>query len=99
METLEPRVLFALSLSLQDGMLSIGGTAGADTIVVSRIESGLMVQVNKAMFGLPAEEVQRISIKGLGGHDRISFGDGVNVPVTIFGGQGNDSLSGGARSN
>ena len=98
-DTLEPRILFALSLALNEGTLTIGGTSGPDVIVVSKLDDNLTIAVNKSLFVMPGEEIQRINIKGLGGNDKISFGDGVNLPATIFGGDGNDVLSGGDRSN
>ena len=98
-DALEPRILFALSLSLDEGLLTVGGTNFADTIVVSKVEDNLSIAVNKSVFLMPADEIQRINIKGLGGNDKISFGDGVNIAATIFGGDGNDLLSGGGRSN
>ena len=98
-DALEPRRLFAISLALDEGLLTIGGTSGADSIVVSRVEDNLSIAINKSIFVMPLEEVQRINIKGLAGNDRISFGDDVNIAATIFGGAGNDRLSGGTRSN
>lgn len=98
-DALEPRILFALSLSLDEGLLTIGGTSGADVIVVSKLEDNLSIAVNKSIFIMPGDEIQRINIKGLAGNDRISFGDDVNIAATLFGGDGNDRLSGGTRSN
>ena len=98
-DALEPRILFALSLKLDEGLLTIGGTGASDTIVISKLEDNLSIAVNKSIFIMPGDEIQRINIKGLGGNDRISFGDGVNIAATIFGGDGNDLLSGGGRSN
>jgi Ca2+-binding RTX toxin-like protein len=98
-DALEPRILFALSLALDEGLLTIGGTNSADLIVISRVEGNLTIAVNKSLFMMPTEEIQRINIKGLGGSDKISFGEGVNIAATIFGGDGNDLISGGDRSN
>jgi Ca2+-binding RTX toxin-like protein len=98
-DALEPRILFALSLSLNEGLLTVGGTSGADVIVVSKVEDNLSIAVNKSLFVMPVEEVQRINIKGLAGNDKISFGEGVSIAATIFGGDGNDLISGGDRSN
>lgn len=99
-DTLEPRILFAISLSLTEGLLSVGGTNFADTIVVSRDDDTLNILINnKSRFALPLEEIQRINIKGLAGNDKIIFDPGVSLPATIFGGDGNDVLSGGDRSN
>src|SRR5436309_1912837 len=98
-DALEPRRLLSLSLALSEGTLTVGGTLAADTIVVSQIDDNFSIAVNKSLFMMPASEVQRITIKGFGGNDKISFGDGVNIPATIFGGDGNDLISGGSRSN
>ncbi|HEV8291215.1 MAG TPA: hypothetical protein VGP94_04810, partial [Tepidisphaeraceae bacterium] len=98
-DALEPRILFALSLSLNEGLLAVGGTSGADLIVISKVEDNLTIAVNKSLFVMPTEEVQRINIRGLGGNDKISFGEGVSIAATIFGGDGNDLISGGDRSN
>ena len=98
-DALEPRRLLSVSLSLNEGTLIIGGTAAADTIVVSKVDDNFTIAVNRSLFMMPGSEVQRITIKGLGGNDKISFGDGVGLPATIFGGDGNDLISGGDRSN
>ncbi len=98
-DALEPRRLLSLSLSLNEGTLTVGGTVAADTIVVSKVDDNFTIAVNKSLFMMPASEVQRITIKGFGGNDKISFGEGVNLPATILGGDGNDLISGGDRSN
>jgi Ca2+-binding RTX toxin-like protein len=98
-DALEPRILFALSLSLEEGLLTVGGTAAADVIVISKVDDNLTIAVNKSLFAMPTSEVQRITIKGFGGNDKISFGEGVSLAATIFGGDGNDLISGGDRSN
>lgn len=98
-DALEPRILFALSLSLDEGLLTIGGTNAADAIVISKADMGLTIAINKSLFIMPADQIQRINIKGFGGNDKISFGEDVNIAATIFGGDGNDLLSGGSRSN
>ena len=81
-DALEPRRLLSVSLSLNEGTLIIGGTAAADTIVVSKVDDNFTIAVNRSLFMMPGSEVQRITIKGLGGNDKISFGDGVSLPVT-----------------
>jgi len=98
-DALEPRRLLSVSLSLNDGTLIVGGTVAADTIIVSKVDDNFSILVNKSTFIMPGSEIDRITIKGFGGSDKISFGEGVSIPVTVLGGDGNDLISGGDRSN
>src|SRR5437773_7402663 len=94
-DLLEPRLHLALSFALDAGTLTLGGTAAADVIVITKVPptandpESLAVQVNRSTFYLPLSEVERITIKTGAGNDKVSFGEAVNIPVTIFGGLGN----------
>ncbi|HEV8607555.1 MAG TPA: S8 family serine peptidase [Tepidisphaeraceae bacterium] len=97
-ETLENRRL--LSVNLDNGLLSITGTEGADKIAVrATSDTQLRVFVNKQISFFNKSDVTGIFVDALGGNDRVEvvrdsrFG-GTNLPVTALGGGGNDTLSG-----
>ncbi len=104
-DLLESRLHLSLSFALDAGTLTLGGTPAADVILICKVPptasdpESLSVKINSSTFYLPLSEVERITIKTGNGNDKVSFGEAVNIPVTIFGGLGNDKLSGGARSN
>ena len=85
--------LLADPASIGKTMLYVKGTAGADTIVVSPLGSGLIANIN----GTPGQALipsTRIVIFGLGGDDQIWINN-TSFPGYIDGGNGNDVLRGG----
>ncbi|MCC6417709.1 MAG: hypothetical protein IT429_05615 [Gemmataceae bacterium] len=108
-EPLEGRTLpaAAVTATLTGGMFMIEGTDGPDNI--SLWHSGGLLQVVDHTIGtaagqqalIPASDVRRIVVNGLGGDDRIFLNqdrwgaDPILTPATIYGGDGNDLLAGG----
>lgn len=97
-ESLEGRAL--LSVSLDEGVLTIIGTVRRDFIEVQkRADKGeLKVELNARETEYPLNSVTRIVIRGLGGNDVIGYSgrDGrLDVPGSISGGDGNDVIEGG----
>jgi hypothetical protein len=110
-EPLEPRQL--LSATLHDGLLKVTGTRRSDDVVIyvrdRTASDGLvvLVQHRQALRCNPAS-VRKISIDLGLGDDHVSFSapgldfrpvNAPDVPVTIHGGGGNDSLSGSTRAD
>jgi Ca2+-binding RTX toxin-like protein len=97
-ESLERRTM--LSVSLDDGVLTIVGTARGDVIEVQkRADKGdLKVELNGRETEFRLSSVTKIVIKGGDGNDRIGYSgrDGrLDVPGSLSGGDGNDVIEGG----
>ena len=94
-EALEKRVM--LTFTLSKGVLSIVGTVGNDSIVLSQNPSGLRVSDNGIVSpGFAVRNIKKIIIDLGEGDDLASFKPGVTaIPATLLGGDGNDSLTGG----
>ncbi len=98
-ESLEKRQL--LSVSFQDGILTVLGTDGADDINIrpsSRVASKLQVNVNGEHRLFEEAAVRAIYMDGYAGDDRVaidSIGRRISIPCTLKGGPGNDTLGGG----
>jgi Ca2+-binding RTX toxin-like protein len=96
------RVLAAGVASLSEGVLSIEGTHKNDKIVVSLAGedlSQLAVKINKSTTLFNAAEVTSLVINAGNGNDRVIVADNVLIPAQIFGGKGNDWLTGGGESD
>ncbi|MCY2953204.1 MAG: S8 family serine peptidase [Planctomycetota bacterium] len=97
-ESLEKRQL--LSVSFQNGILTIEGTNRADDISIwpsPRFAGKLQVNVNRQRQFIDEAEAKGIYVDGRAGHDRItveSVGKRIAIPCTLKGGPGNDTLSG-----
>src|SRR5262245_29261282 len=74
------------------GVVTITGTAGAETILVSQVGDQIIVDIDGTQTPFDADEVQEISIDALGGDDSITVD--VNRPTTILAGAGNDTIIG-----
>jgi Ca2+-binding RTX toxin-like protein len=98
-ESLEMRLLMAVSVSLDKGLLLVNGSSGPDQITVELAEGVLSVKINKLGFTAPMEDVNKITIKADTGNDRVVFGEGIAIGAQVYGGPGNDYLSGGTTSN
>ena len=99
-EPLEPRRLLAAALN--DGALTITGTAGNDLIGIRVADTTLRLDFNGALSKFPAADVGFITIDLLEGNDHLTLGIVINCYVlgglgddTIFGGVGNDTITAG----
>ena len=86
-EALEDRRLFSV--------LTVNGTAGADLVRLTQRNHLLTVQVNGATRAFNTLQVNGVKVNGLDGNDTLVAGGTLNIPVTLFGGNGDDYLVGG----
>jgi Ca2+-binding RTX toxin-like protein len=92
---------------LKHGVLIVKGTPAADSIAL-RLEAGdpAVVQVDfaddgSADFSFDRKRIQRIAVEARAGDDRVRIDESNgaftnDIPTTIDGGDGNDTLSGGS---
>jgi Ca2+-binding RTX toxin-like protein len=93
-EAMETRRLMSSTLGT-DGTLTITGTAGNDVISLVRNQTTLTLTDNNQVRTFPASQVTRIGVTLGAGNDQFSASWNVTQPVTVSGGLGNDTLSGG----
>jgi Ca2+-binding RTX toxin-like protein len=92
-ESLENRRLFAVTLT--NGVLAIDGTDAGDTISVTSRATTVTVRVNADRTTYNFADVDAVTINGLGGDDKISLGNRLDVPALIDGGGSDDRITGG----
>ena len=96
-EALEQRQLLAFTVS--SGVLTVTGTANPDQIHIRRDGTNLVIVQNGVNQTTPAAAVTKIVVNALGGNDRVSLAvgttNGITLPSTLNGGDGNDELLGG----
>ena len=98
MEGLEVRRLMAADPvpGIVAGVLEVAGTNGNDTIVVSRVNQQIVVELNGVSHSFALGQVTNgVVVRGKSGGDDISVA-GLMGPVTVYGGNGQDRLTGGA---
>jgi cyclophilin family peptidyl-prolyl cis-trans isomerase/Ca2+-binding RTX toxin-like protein len=79
--------------------LVVGGTTGNDTILLSPVTGGqVKVTINKKVVGT-FKPTGRIQVFGYAGNDLITVAKGMRFPADLFGGLGNDTLTGGDGNN
>jgi Ca2+-binding RTX toxin-like protein len=77
------------------GILTVTGTAHADRITFMREDGWLLrVYVNHKSIAYPIDVIKGIEINAGSGDDKVIIGE-KNIPTTINGDAGDDSLSGG----
>jgi hypothetical protein len=82
--------------------LVVRGTASADDVEFRSVSSGTMVAVRVAgveRARYAKADVSRLVAHGLGGNDRLVVQSGLNVAAYLSGGDGDDTLQGGARAD
>jgi Ca2+-binding RTX toxin-like protein len=88
-----------ITASLSGGILTINGSATLDTISFTLGSKGLSVIGNgKTITGSPFNNVNKITVNGNDGADRIDASN-LSIPVTLNGGNGNDTLIGGSNND
>ena len=97
LETLESRRL--LSFTVAGETLTVTGTANPDQILIRKDGANLTIVQNGVNSTTPAAPLTKIVVNGLGGNDRLALAvgatNGITLPSTLNGGDGNDELLGG----
>jgi ELWxxDGT repeat protein len=75
--------------------LSIKGTTGNDTILVTAADAKLKITTNGKSTSYVLREVSNLTLDGLDGNDRIWIDPSVEIATRLYGGAGNDTLHGG----
>lgn len=96
LERLEDRLLLSATLNPKTGLLTIAGTKAADVIHVNTSNGIITVAINSTESRFPKKQVAGIYINGGKGNDAISIERDWNIPTTLFGSTGHDTLKGGA---
>src|SRR5207247_11202053 len=105
LDALEARRMFAVTASAAGGVLSVVGDDNANAIVVSRNAAGtILVNGGTVHIAGPlatVANVQSIRVAGFGGNDnlRLDETNGVLPKASLFGGAGNDTLTGGSGAD
>ena len=79
-----------------NGELIVIGTDGGDSLNVVRDGAALAVWANGAQLGLFATPVNAIVMDGRDGNDLLYISQSVNTSAELYGGAGNDLISGGS---
>jgi uncharacterized delta-60 repeat protein len=79
--------------------LTVDGTRSPDTISVTRSGDNLVAKLNNLSRSYPAARVKRLFVFGNAGNDLISIGSAGVLGADVYGGDGNDRLSGGAGND
>ncbi len=84
--------------NVTSGIVSIFGDAGGNTITISRDGAGNILSNGVAIPGATVANTVLIRVFGLGGNDTIALNEanGALPTAALFGGQGNDTLTGGS---
>jgi hypothetical protein len=80
-------------VTVSDGFLIVGGTAGNDRISIQSTSRGYSVRFNNRVYPAPAFS-EGIIVFGLDGADTITVTGAMNTPMEFHGGEGNDYLAG-----
>jgi len=80
------------------GNLLVGGTGGADAVIVTRNTSGIFVQDGVATFG-PFSPTGQIRITLGDGNDQLNVASSMNVSMFVDAGAGNDTIKGGGGND
>lgn len=96
-QALEDRRL--LSASLSGGVCTITGGSGADVISVSKNATQLVTKQNGVTKSFTLSAVKKIVVNAGGGNDKVTIASNVAIPSTLNGGDGNDTLVGGASAD
>jgi Ca2+-binding RTX toxin-like protein len=98
LESLETRRLLASFASVNsNGTLSVVGGSKADTITVKIESNEVIANLNGATMSFDKGDVKRLWIDGFGGDDHIT--NETNLPSTLIGSSGNDSIEGGSAND
>jgi Ca2+-binding RTX toxin-like protein len=91
-------LLFQDGNNVTTGVVTIFGNASDNTIVISRDAAGAILSNGVAIPGATVANTALIRVFGMGGNDTITFSEasGALPAAMLFGGAGNDVLTGGS---
>jgi Ca2+-binding RTX toxin-like protein len=91
--SLEPRRLFAVTATLDDGQLSIIGTNRIDHVFVEQQDADVVVMSKGSLTRFNAADVQHVYVRGRGGDDEIIIDLRERRPgVRVYGDGGTDRI-------
>jgi Ca2+-binding RTX toxin-like protein len=85
--------------SFGNGVLSIPGTAAADTITATMSAGYLVVSRDNVSEQFAPAAIHELAITGGAGGDHITVDSSVTIPCMINGGKGPDSITGGSGND
>lgn len=94
-ERLESRRFLSVTTNFAGGVLTVTGDGDANNVFLSRnLNTGqLVVRAGDAVVGTaPYANVNAITVNLFGGNDRLNTASNVEKPMTVSGGEGNDTL-------
>lgn len=95
-DLLFPKKALPAQVQVENGTLTIVGTAKADRIHVSLERNQYVVRQNgRVLEQVPFDSVQAIAIQAGSGNDRIQVDSRIRISATIYCGSGNDTAYGG----
>ena len=89
-------------VTLINGVLKIVATNGNDELQINRVGNQYQIVGNfltPTVIRYSVSLVQSIEIEMLAGNDHVNINDSVTIPVTVRGGDGNDSIDGGGGND
>ncbi|MFT3786297.1 MAG: choice-of-anchor D domain-containing protein [Tepidisphaeraceae bacterium] len=93
-------VVTPATFSLVNGVVTVNGTTGNDTIRASIASNILTLKMNTLVQTYPnASSITRIVVNALAGNDLIVMAPSVNRPTSLLAGDGNDTIVGGTAAN
>ena len=84
-------------VTLSQGVLSVNGTGGNQTITVTASGTSVTVNQNGTVTSFNASDVQKLHVGVSKGIDTIS--NETSIPSTILGGRGHDTITGGSGND
>jgi hypothetical protein len=83
-----------------DGQLVVIGTDRADNLAFSASDGQVVVRNQGNILGaFPLANFTTLVVDARGGNDRVALGDAILVSATIFGGSGDDFITGGGAGD
>jgi hypothetical protein len=106
MQALESRLLMAATplgvkaVSTPVGSeLIVTGTHLNDAITITQETNGLLISSSSGWSTLWTKKIVELQVNGGDGNDKITVNSNVKVSVALYGGAGNDTLTGGSGSD
>ena len=87
-------------VTLRNGILTVTGSNANDTIKLDQYTLGIYVTVNgKLLLRAKSSAVTKIIVDAGDGDDTVTINSNISLETLIYGGAGNDTLTGGSGKN